>query len=295
MKISLDALLVLDAIDRKGSYAAAANELNRVPSALTYTVQKLEQDLGVSIFDREGYRAKLTPAGKELLQQGRHLLRAIQQLESRVQKIATGWEAELRIAVDTILELERFFPLFEEFYQKESTTRLRISTESLGGAWDAIVSDRADLVIGAVGEGPPGGGYLTQPLMPIKMLFAVAPSHPLAQADEPISEEVIKQYRAVAAADSSRILAPKTTGLFEGQDVLTVPDMLTKIHAQIYGLGCGFLPAHSIQSHLKDHALVEKRVEGGPEMGDLSVVWKSGYQGKALHWFVDRLRDFSIE
>lgn len=42
MRTSIEALLVLDAIERKGSFAAAAHELHRVPSALTYSVQKLE-------------------------------------------------------------------------------------------------------------------------------------------------------------------------------------------------------------------------------------------------------------
>ena len=50
-----------------GSFAAAAEELHRVPSAMIYAVQKLEQDLGVSIFDRRGHRAKLTPVGQALL------------------------------------------------------------------------------------------------------------------------------------------------------------------------------------------------------------------------------------
>ena len=77
MRLSLDALLVLDAIDRKGSFAAAAVELHRVPSAITYTVQKLEEDLDVLLFDRRGHRAKLTAAGRELLDEGRHLLRAM--------------------------------------------------------------------------------------------------------------------------------------------------------------------------------------------------------------------------
>jgi DNA-binding transcriptional LysR family regulator len=67
MKISLDAIETLDAIDRRGSFAAAAEELFRVPSAITYHVQKLEQDMGVALFDRSGHRAELTEAGKELL------------------------------------------------------------------------------------------------------------------------------------------------------------------------------------------------------------------------------------
>ena len=74
MRISLEAIETLDAIDRGGSFAAAAEELFRVPSAITYTVQKLEQDLGVAIFDRSGHRAELTEAGKELLREGRQLL-----------------------------------------------------------------------------------------------------------------------------------------------------------------------------------------------------------------------------
>ncbi|WP_230369313.1 LysR family transcriptional regulator [Paludibacterium denitrificans] len=61
MKLSPDALLVLDAIARNGSFSAAAEELHRVPSTITYTIQKLEQDLDIAIFDRSGHRARLTP------------------------------------------------------------------------------------------------------------------------------------------------------------------------------------------------------------------------------------------
>ena len=59
MKLSLDALQVLDAIDRRGSFAAAAEELHRVPSAITYSVQQVEEGLDVLLFDRGGHRAKL--------------------------------------------------------------------------------------------------------------------------------------------------------------------------------------------------------------------------------------------
>jgi len=64
MRLTLDALTVLDAIDRKGSFAAAAEELHRVPSAMTYAVQKLEEDLDALLFDRRGHRAQLTEAGR---------------------------------------------------------------------------------------------------------------------------------------------------------------------------------------------------------------------------------------
>src|SRR6058998_2978630 len=109
MKLSLEALQVIDAIDRKGSFAAAADELHRVPSAITYSVRQLEDGLGVEVFDRRGNRAVLTDAGRELLAEGRRLLRAAADLECRVQQVARGWEVELRIAVDTVIGIEKLY------------------------------------------------------------------------------------------------------------------------------------------------------------------------------------------
>src|SRR5262245_32573769 len=138
MRLSLDALQVLDAIDRKGSFAAAAEELHRVASAITYSVRQLEDGLGVELFDRRGHRAVLTEAGRELLNEGRHLLRSAADLECRVRQVAKGWEVELRIAVDTVVALEKLFGLVRDFYAEESGTRLRFSHEVLAGTWDAL-------------------------------------------------------------------------------------------------------------------------------------------------------------
>ena len=133
MKLTLDALLVLDAIDRKGSFAAAAKELYRVPSAITYTIRKLEQDLDAPLFDRSGHKAELTPAGEKLLEDGRSLLRAASELEAAVKRTATGWESELRIALSDILPHGDLLSLVNKFYQENYGTQIRISREVLPG------------------------------------------------------------------------------------------------------------------------------------------------------------------
>ena len=115
MNLTLESLRILDEIDRRGSFAAAAAALDRVPSALTYTVRKLEDDLDVLLFDRRGHRAQLTSAGEELLSQGRHLLQAAEALEQRVKRTAAGWEAELRIVVDSVIPFQRLLPLLDDF------------------------------------------------------------------------------------------------------------------------------------------------------------------------------------
>ena len=73
MKISLDLLHILDAIDRHGSFSAAAVVLHRVPSALSHAVAKLEDELDIQLFVREGRKATLNEAGRALLDDGRHL------------------------------------------------------------------------------------------------------------------------------------------------------------------------------------------------------------------------------
>ncbi len=291
MRLTLDALAVLEAIDRQGSFAAAAEELHRVPSAITYAVQKLEEDLDVLIFDRRGHRALLTDTGRELLREGRHLLQAAAELESRVKRVATGYEVELRVAVDDVIPMERLYPMIHRFYKEDCGTRLRILLEVYGGAWDALASGRADLVIGAPGEGPTGGGYSTRPLGTVQWLFAVAPTHPLASVPEPIPPAEILKYRSVAAADSSRNLPPRTSGLLSGQDVLTVPDMRHKIALQRIGIGVGYLPAHMVRAELETGQLVVRQVlESKPGM-PLLVAWRTGNKGKALAWFLDQLED----
>jgi DNA-binding transcriptional LysR family regulator len=291
MSLTLDALYVLDAIDRRGSFAAAAEELHRVPSAVSYTIQKLEQDLDALIFDRKGHRATLTPAGRALLEEGRHLLHAAKHLENHIKRVATGWESELRIAVEAIIPMQNILPLLDEFYADNGGTRLRLQREVLGGTWDALTSDRADLVIGASGEGSPGGGYASLPLGDVSMVFAIAPHHPLAPLPEPLTSNQVQQHRAVAIADTSRNLPPRSSGLLSGQDVLTVADMHDKVRAQCQGLGVGYLPSNWIRRELAQGRLITKAVEGTVNIANLHIVWRSGHQGKALAWFLEKLKD----
>ena len=294
MRLSLDGLQVLDAIDRKGSFASAASELNRVPSAITYTVQQLEQDLDVLIFDRRGHRAKLTPAGHELLNEGRQLLRAAADLECRIQQVAKGWETELRIAVDTLIAPEKIFGLVDEFYREQSGTRVRLLTEVLGGNWDALVSERADLVIGAPGDAPSGGGFGTLPLGQIQFAFVAAPSHPINLEPMPLSEATITRYRAISVADSSRNLMPRTVGLLSGQDVLTLPSMSAKIMAHIEGLGVGFLPLALAERESRSGRLNILPVEIGKPAAEAVIAWRPSRTGKALRWFLARLQEPGI-
>ncbi|MES9957150.1 MAG: LysR family transcriptional regulator [Sedimenticola sp.] len=289
MRLTLDALLVLDAIDRKGSFAAAAEELHRVPSAITYTIRKLEQDLDLRLFDRSGHRATLTEAGQKLLDDGRALLRAANELEAAVKRSATGWESELRIALTDILPMDTLFDLVERFYSEHTGTQIRLSSEVLQGNWDALVSGRADITIGAPGMAPPGGGYHCEKMGSLEFIFVVPPDHPLAELKGPLDEQEILAHRAVAAADSSRNLPPLTTSLLTGQQVLTVPDMASKIAAHCRGLGVGYVPEFLVREEIGRGDLLQLEVATSPPPAELYMAWKTDKKGNAMKWFTERL------
>ena len=116
LSLTPDALVMIDTIARTGSFAAAARELGKVPSALTYSVRQLEDALDVLLFDRRSRQAKFTAAGEELLEEGRRLLTEIDAVANRVRRVATGWEGQLTLVVEDVIDRRTLFELCEAFY-----------------------------------------------------------------------------------------------------------------------------------------------------------------------------------
>lgn len=290
MRLTLDALLALDAIATEGSFAKAAEALHKVPSALTYTMQKLESDLDVQLFDRSGKRAVLTPIGRMLLEQGRDLLRQAEGVERRIKRLGEGWEPQLSIAVDNVVPMQWLFPIIREFDALGCTTRLKLTQEILGGGWDALIDRRADLAIGVPGEPPSGFGLVSREWIQIEaFVFVMAPEHPLAALPEPLRSSDIARHRAVVVSDSSRRIEARTVNLQPAQETLHVPNLEAKIAAQLAGLGVGFVPSHLAAEHLRAGRLVSREVEGGSSASVLRVAWRAAEDGRALAWFRDRI------
>lgn len=292
--LSLDALRALDAIARKGSFAAAAEALYKVPSALSYTIAKLEQDLGVQLFDRSRQRAQLTAAGLLLLEQGRELLQASQRLEDQVRQLDSGWESRLRIVVDTIMPWAPLWQLTADFMALGRFTRLQFSEEVMAGSWEALVRDRCDMAVGLSGEGVSAQIELHL-LGYAEFVFAVSATHPLAlrvaaKPDEPIRREELLAFSAVVVADSAAELPGRDSGVFAAGHVLQVPTMQAKIAAQLAGVGVGFLPVHLIQKELLTQQLVVLATEIPRAPVPLYLGWrKNVVAGHASHWWREHL------
>ena len=301
-----EALMMMDTIARTGSFAAAARELGKVPTALTYSVRQLEDALDVLLFDRSSRQARLTAAGTELLTEGRRLLAEMDAVANRVHRVSTGWETQLTIAADAVVSRRTLLELCEAFYALRPAglspgtgpgTHLRLRTEVMAGTVEALMMGQADLAIGLPADTMAPTGIELKHLGDAPFVYVVAPHHPLAAAEEPLSDAVLKQHRGVAVADSAQRMSPVTVNLQPGQDVLTVSSMQAKLEAQLMGLGAGFLPELLVREHLEAGRLVAKTVQRHRMAVSLSYGWRSAAapqpqrapQGLALQWWLQQL------
>jgi DNA-binding transcriptional LysR family regulator len=284
---------MLRTVAEQGSLAGAARELGLVPSALTYRVRQIEDGLDVLLFDRSARKATLTEAGRELVSEGNRILADLQAVAQRVKRVATGWEPQLTIAVDSLIAQSTVFELTDAFFALTPPTQLKLQRETLSGTLEALLTGQADLALGVVVDQASASGLQSKPLGEVPFVFAVAPHHPLAALPEPLTDALIAQHRAVAVADSTRSGRGVSLGLLVGQRVLTVSDMQDKLDAQLRGLGCGFVPQCLAQPYIEAGHLVPKRTERASRLVKVSYAWRSGARkapvGKALAWWLQQL------
>jgi len=101
----------------------------------------------------------------------------------------------------------------------------------------------------------------------------------------------LQLHRAIATADSARLLTPRTVGLVLGQDTLTVPTMQAKFDYQLAGLGFGFLPERCAREAIAAGLLVQKEVEEPKPDETFYLAWRSGESGAALRWWRQRMAE----
>ncbi len=304
-----DALTMMDTIARTGSFAAAARELGKVPSALTYSVRQLEESLDALLFDRSSRQAQLTAAGRELLHEGRRLLQEMDAVANRVRRVASGWETQLSISIEDIVSVPTVFELVEAFcgvrdrqderlHEGQSlpagpATRLRLRTDVLAGTWEALVTGQVELAIGVSGEYANPGGIELRPLGDLAFVYCVAPHHPLAALQGALEDAQLVHHRAVAVADTAQRMTPVTVNLLPGQDVLTVPSMRAKLEALLRGLGAGFLPEPLARSQIEAGRLVAKETARATPLARLHYAWRAERGalglGRALQWWLSQL------
>jgi DNA-binding transcriptional LysR family regulator len=243
-RITLDQWSALVAVVEAGGYSQASERLHRTQSTVTYTIKKLEELLGVKVFEIRGRKAVLTPAGQALYRRGKALVEEAARVEHGARELARGWEPEVRLAVDIIFPTWLLLECCAEFGREHPDTRLEITESVLGGTEEALTEGRVDFVIGSAVP----GGFLGDPLMQVRFVCAAAPEHPLHQLGRTLGLEDLRQHRHLVVRDSGALRARSGGWLNERR--WTVSNKATSIRAACLGLGYAWYPEENIREEL---------------------------------------------
>jgi len=281
--ITLEALEILDSIDRRGSFAKAAEELNKATSALSYGVQKLEDQLDLSIFVRQGRRSVLTPAGRLVLEEGRVIVEATLRMADRAKELATGWEPRLRIGVEAIVNHRVFFDILAAFQHEHPTLEIDVCETVLNGGWEGLEQHRLDLAVGVPGPLPLQKGFRAVPMGIGDLVPVIAAQHPDAKrvGRNHTPESDFSSLQAVVVHDTSTTNVVGNAGLsLSNSRALHVQTIDQKVQAILAGLGIGHLPRYRVKQYLQDGRLIELPMKvDNPEC---LIAWEITNKGRAL-------------
>jgi len=258
-KITLDQWSALVAVVEAGGYAQASARLHRTQSTVTYTIKKLEDLLGVKVFELQGRKAVLTPTGQVLYRRGKSLIEEAARVERAATDLARGWEPEIRIAADIVFPTWLLLQCLAAFGRERPETRIELIESVLGGTEEALTEGRVDLAIGGVVP----GGFLGDALMQVRFVCAAAPSHPLHQLGRALTLDDLREHRHLVVRDSGALRS--RSGGWLNEKRWTMSHKATSIRAARMGLGYAWFPRENIREELDSGALVPLPLAEGRE------------------------------
>jgi len=267
-RISLDQWATLVSVVESGGYAKAGEALHKSQSTLTYAIQRMEELLGVKVFEIRGRKAVLTAAGEVLYRRGKTLLDEAGRLEHVAGELAQGWEAEIRLAVEIIFPTWLLVQCLGAFSAERPNTRIELFETVLGGTDEALATRSVDFAISP--RLTPG--FLGDLLMEVRAICVAAPSHPLHLLGRPATLDDLRRHRHLLIRDSG--MQRTRSAAFVNEQRWTVSHKATSLHAVTLGYGYAWFPDEAIRGELERGALKPVPLrEGAERTGSLYLIF----------------------
>lgn len=261
MKISLEQWLIFKTIVDEGSFAAAAEQLSKSQSTISYAMAQMAAHLPAPVFEPEGRKAALTPLGKALYQKAESLLNHASALEDLAAAHARGMATEITLAADALTPKDLLFSALAEFSAQCPQTRIRVLETTLSGTDEALISGQASLAISA--RTPPG--FLGHQIYRVYMVPVASSEHPLAQKlvqEGLLSQNDLQQARQIVIRDSGQ-KRQQDSGWLQAEQRWTFSHFATSIEAVRQGFGFAFMPQHLAQPWLESGELTRLQLNQG--------------------------------
>lgn len=288
-RVTLDQWRTLQAVVDHGGFAQAADVLHRSQSSVSYTVARMQEQLGVPLLRIDGRKAVLTEAGDVLLRRSRQLVKQASQLEDLAHHMEQGWEAEVRLVVDAAYPNARLVRALTAFMPQSRGCRVRLREEVLSGVEEVIKEGTADLAISALNI----PGFLGAEMSTVEFVAVAHPDHPLHRLQRVVTFQDLETQMQVVIRDSGR-QQPRDIGWLGAEQRWTVGSLSTAASFVSSGLGFAWLPRHLIERELKDGQLKLLPLEQGGSRNPLFYLYsnKDTPLGPATQILVELIQRF---
>lgn len=249
-RVTLDQWRTLQAVVDHGGFAQAADALHRSQSSVSYTVARMQEQLGIPLLRIEGRKAVLTEAGEVLLRRSRQLVAQASHLEELAHHMEHGWEAEVRLVVDAAYPNSRLIQALSAFMPQSRGCRVRLREEVLSGVEEVLLDGSADLAI----TGLDIVGYLGAELGTVEFVAVAHAAHPLHVLQRKLSTQDLETHLQIVVRDTGHH-HPRDSGWLGAEQRWTVGSLATSVSFVSSGLGFAWLPRHLIHRELAEGIL----------------------------------------
>lgn len=285
-RVTLEQWRVLQAVVDRGGFAQAAEALHKSQSSVSYTVARLQEQLGYPLLAIDGRKAKLTERGEVLLRRSRHIIREALDLEELAHTLGQGWEPEIELVVDEAFPTPALLRALKAFEPQSQGTQVQLREVVLSGALEQMESGSPDLVL----SGMVPKGYLADPIIKVDMVAVASPHHPLLHESDSVSNERLKQELQVVIRDSASETS-RDEGWLGSDRRWTVSSVQSALEVVSSGIGFAWLPRADIRSAIQEERLKLLPLESGSQRTfDMYAIFAKGERtGPATKLFVELL------
>ncbi|PYD74223.1 LysR family transcriptional regulator [Novacetimonas hansenii] len=189
-------LTIIQEVAREGSLTAAGMRLNLTQPALSHAIRKIENQLDVKIWRREGRSLVLTQAGEWLLSLANRLLPQFELAEKRLEQFSNGERGTLRIGMECHPCYQWLLKVVSPYLERWPRVDVDVRQKFQFGGIGALFSNEIDILVTPDPLYKPGLKFT--PVFDYELVLAVGPDHPLRNtkfiAPEQLADETLITY-----------------------------------------------------------------------------------------------------
>lgn len=243
----VDHLRAFCTIADHGSLTAAARELRRPISSVSYSLAQLEEQCGFALLGRGSHRAELTERGRVLLAEARSVVERAHSFATHAESLEKGEETRLRVLVDVLFPRADLNRTLQVFARDHPHARFQFFNSSLATLWDDLRQGNFDfaLTLAAAIPSDISARHLgSETLGPV-----CAAGHRLAGLPQPLSMRAFDRERQIYYVGSPQIDMERVGRLFS-TDVWTVNDVESIKSMVAAGLGWCFSAGRTFEREI---------------------------------------------